>query len=57
MEGRRAFFCFLFVNVLDFVLVGVCKMNENELFTFLTEVMNFLQEDMQELKSKYFVAW
>ncbi len=32
-------------------------MNENEFFTFLTEVMNFLQEDMQELKSKYFVAW
>lgn len=40
--------------VTDCVVIGVAKMDENELFTFLTEVMNFPQEDMEELKSEHF---
>ncbi len=30
------------------VIIGIAKMDEDELFTFLTEVMNFPQEDISE---------
>ncbi len=52
LSHGRLDFCVYYKNnvyvVTVRVIIGIAKMDEDELFTFLTEVMNFPQEDISE---------